>query len=49
VSAAIVTTAEPFFVAILAALVLGQPLTPQTVIGGSLIAIAVLVLQRRST
>lgn len=46
VSAAIVTTAEPFFVATLAALVLGQPITPQTVIGGSLIAIAVLVLQR---
>jgi drug/metabolite transporter (DMT)-like permease len=46
VSAAIITTAEPFFVATLAALVLGQPITPQTVIGGSLIAIAVLVLQR---
>ena len=47
VSAAIITTAEPFFVATLAALVLGQPITLQTVIGGSLIAIAVLVLQRR--
>jgi len=46
VHAAIVTTAEPFFVATLAALVLGQPITLQTVIGGSLIAIAVLVLQR---
>ena len=46
VSAAIITTAEPFFVATLAALFLGQPITPQTVIGGSLIAIAVLVLQR---
>ena len=46
VSAAIITTAEPFFVASLAALVLGQPITPQTVIGGSFIAIAVLVLQR---
>ena len=45
-TAAIVTTTEPFFVATLAALVLDQPLTPQTVIGGSLIAIAVLVLQR---
>jgi drug/metabolite transporter (DMT)-like permease len=46
VTAAIVTTTEPFFVAILAALVLKQPLTLQTVLGGSLIAIAVLVLQR---
>ena len=46
VTAAIVTTAEPFFVSILAALVLKQPLTVQTVLGGSLIAIAVLVLQR---
>lgn len=46
VSAAIITTAEPFFVATLAALFLGQPITLQTVIGGSLIAIAVLVLQR---
>lgn len=46
VHAAIVTTTEPFFVTVLAALVLGQPITVQTVIGGSLIAIAVLVLQR---
>jgi len=46
VHAAIVTTAEPFFVAMLAALVLGQPITIQTVVGGSLIATAVLVLQR---
>ncbi len=48
VHAAIVTTAEPFFVAILAALVLGQPIQLQTVVGGTLIAIAVLVLQRGS-
>lgn len=48
VTAAIVTTTEPFFVATLAALVLKQPLTVQTVLGGSLIAIAVLVLQRSS-
>jgi drug/metabolite transporter (DMT)-like permease len=47
VSAAIITTAEPFFVAILAALVLGQPIQLQTIVGGTLIAIAVLVLQRR--
>jgi drug/metabolite transporter (DMT)-like permease len=48
VSAAIVTTAEPFFVATLAALVLGQPIQLQTIVGGTLIAIAVLVLQRRA-
>lgn len=48
VSAAITTTAEPFFVATLAALVLDQPITLQTIVGGSLIAIAVLVLQRRA-
>ncbi len=47
VNTAIVTTAEPFFVAILAALVLDQPITLQTVVGGSLIAIAVLVLSRQ--
>jgi drug/metabolite transporter (DMT)-like permease len=46
VSAAIVTTAEPFFVAILAALVLGQPIQLQTIVGGTLIAVAVLILQR---
>lgn len=46
VHAAIVTTTEPFFVTVLAALVLDQPITIQTVIGGILIAIAVLVLQR---
>ena len=47
VTTSIITTAEPFFVAILAALVLDQPITVQTVIGGSLIAIAVLILSRR--
>lgn len=47
VQTAIITTAEPFFVAVLAALVLDQPILLQTVIGGSLIAIAVLVLQRQ--
>ena len=47
VMASIVTTAEPFFVAALAALVLGQPITVQTVIGGSFIAIAVLILHLR--
>ncbi len=48
VHAAIVTTTEPFFVSILAALVLGQPINLQTVLGGTLIAIAVLLLQRHS-
>ena len=47
VTTSIVTTAEPFFVASLAALVLGQPIKLQTVLGGSLIAIAVLVLSRQ--
>jgi drug/metabolite transporter (DMT)-like permease len=47
VTTSIITTAEPFFVASLAALVLHQPITLQTVLGGSLIAIAVLVLSRQ--
>jgi drug/metabolite transporter (DMT)-like permease len=46
VSAAIITTAEPFFVATLAALVLDQPIQLQTIVGGTLIAVAVLMLQR---
>lgn len=45
VQAAIITTAEPFFVATLAALFLDQPITPQVFAGGSLIALAVLILQ----
>lgn len=47
VTTSIITTAEPFFVATLAALVLDQPIKMQTVLGGSLIAIAVLVLSRQ--
>ena len=47
VTTSIITTAEPFFVASLAALVLDQPIKPQTMIGGALIAIAVLVLSRQ--
>lgn len=46
VHTAIVTTAEPFFVSALAALVLDQPITVQTIAGGTLIAAAVLILQR---
>jgi DME family drug/metabolite transporter len=45
---AIITSAEPFFVAVLAALILGQPVRLATVAGGSLIAGAVLLLQRRT-
>jgi len=46
VRTAIVSTIEPFFVAILAALVLHQPITLAAVAGGVLIAIAVLILHR---
>lgn len=42
---AIVATVEPFFVAILAALVLDQPLTSGILVGGSCIASAVILLQ----
>ena len=45
VQAAIITTTEPFFVATLAALFLDQPIQPQTFVGGSFIAVAVLLLQ----
>ena len=47
VRTAIVSTAEPFFTAALAAVVLGQPITPRTVTGGALIGGAVVLLQRR--
>lgn len=46
VRTAIVTTAEPFFVALLAPLVLDQPMRLETLLGGTLIALAVLLLQR---
>ncbi|MEP7383250.1 MAG: DMT family transporter [Gemmatimonadota bacterium] len=46
VRTAIISTAEPFSAAILAALLLDQRLTLPTVTGGALIAIAVLLLQR---
>jgi drug/metabolite transporter (DMT)-like permease len=49
VRTAIVSTIEPFFVAILAALVLHQPVTLATVAGGVLIAIAVMILHRAPT
>ena len=41
----IVATVEPFFVATLAALFLGQPFQRSTLAGGGLIALAVLVIQ----
>lgn len=46
VRTAIVSTAEPFFTAALAAPVLGQPLTARAAFGGVLIAAAVVLLQR---
>ncbi len=48
VRSAILSTAEPFFTAVLAALILAQPLGPSTVAGGACIVGAILVLQRRS-
>lgn len=46
VRTAIISTAEPFCAAVLAAVVLGQPITRSVMAGGALIAIAVLTLQR---
>ena len=46
VRTAIVSTIEPFWSAILASWVLGQPLTVATIGGGALIAAAVILLQR---
>lgn len=45
VRTAIVSTIEPFFTAVLGALVLTQPLPPATLAGGALIATAVVLLQ----
>jgi drug/metabolite transporter (DMT)-like permease len=41
-----VSTVEPFWTALLAGVVLGQPVGPRTWIGGALIATAMVVLQR---
>jgi drug/metabolite transporter (DMT)-like permease len=46
VRTSIVSTVEPFFVAILAALLLDQPITLPTILGGVLIAAAVVVVER---
>ena len=45
VRTAIASTVEPFWTALLGALLLAQPLTTVTIVGGSLIAAAVLLLQ----
>lgn len=45
VRTAIVATVEPFWTAVLAAIVLGQKITPPTLAGGALIAAAVVVIQ----
>lgn len=47
VRTAIVSTIEPFFTTLLGALVLTQPLPPSTLAGGALIAVAVILLQRK--
>ena len=47
VRTAITSTIEPFSTSVLAALILGQKLGPFTLLGGVLIAAAVIVLQRR--
>lgn len=49
VRTAIIATVEPFFTAILGAVVLRDRLTPTTLIGGVLIAAAVLLIQWSST
>lgn len=48
VRTAILSTVEPFWTALLAALVLGQPLSRATVGGGAVIVIAIMLLQRTS-
>jgi drug/metabolite transporter (DMT)-like permease len=44
VRTAIVSTVEPFWGALLASLVLAQPLTVRTLTGGALVAAAVIIL-----
>ena len=48
VRTAIVSTVEPFWGALLASVVLAQPLTVRTLIGGALVAAAVIILNLRS-
>jgi drug/metabolite transporter (DMT)-like permease len=47
VRTAIISTVEPFWTALLGALVLNQPLTARTLGGGAMIAGAVVILQRK--
>lgn len=47
VRTAVISTIEPFYTALLGALVLGQAVGPGTIVGGALIATAVLLLQRQ--
>lgn len=47
VRTAIVATVEPFWTALLAAVVLHEAITPSTIAGGALIAVAVVLLQVR--
>jgi drug/metabolite transporter (DMT)-like permease len=49
VRTAIVSTIEPFCTALLGAWILGQPLTRSTLMGGALIAAAVVLLQARNS
>jgi drug/metabolite transporter (DMT)-like permease len=49
VRTAIISTVEPFYTAVLGAIVLGQAAGPGTIAGGVLIAAAVLLLQRQPT
>lgn len=46
VRTAILSTTEPFFTAVLAALILAQPIGPATILGGGCIIVAILLLQR---
>jgi drug/metabolite transporter (DMT)-like permease len=48
VRTAILSTVEPFWTALLAAVVLGQPLSRSTIGGGLVIVIAIMLLQRTS-
>jgi drug/metabolite transporter (DMT)-like permease len=49
VRTAIIATVEPFFTAVLGVVVLGAQLGYPTIIGGLLIAAAILVIERSST
>jgi drug/metabolite transporter (DMT)-like permease len=46
VRTAILSTTEPFFTAVLAAVILAQPIGPATILGGGCIIVAILLLQR---